>query len=95
MAMIDQLYSVYLRSTGVSTDTRTLQKDNLWFALKGPNFNANKFADKALELGACAVVIDDPAYARDNRYLVVEDGLKAAQSPSPAREEVCCGSRPN
>nr|WP_305983056.1 UDP-N-acetylmuramoyl-tripeptide--D-alanyl-D-alanine ligase [Roseivirga thermotolerans] len=79
MAMIDQLYSVYLRSTGVSTDTRTLQKDNLWFALKGPNFNANKFADKALELGACAVVIDDPAYARDNRYLVVEDGLKALQ----------------
>lgn len=77
--MIEQLYKHYLDSTGVSTDTRSIKKGNLWFALKGPNFNANRFADQALESGASLVVIDDPDYVKDERYFVVEDGLEALQ----------------
>lgn len=77
--MIDQLYDLYKQSTGVSTDTRTIKKGNIWFALKGPNFNANKFADQALDKGAGVVVIDDSTYKKDDRYFVVEDGLQALQ----------------
>lgn len=77
--MIDQLYDLFLKSTGVSTDTRTIQSGNVWFALKGPNFDANKFADQALEKGAMAVVIDDEAYKKNDRHFLVEDCLSALQ----------------
>ena len=79
ISMIEQLYQHYLKSTGVSTDTRSVKDGNIWIALKGPNFDANKFADLALEKGAMVVVIDDPAFAKDERYFVVEDGLTALQ----------------
>jgi len=78
---IQQLYTHFLSSTGVSTDTRYIGPGNLFFALKGPNFNANTFAATALERGAKAVVVDEAVYAVDNdpRYLLVSDGLKALQ----------------
>ncbi len=78
--MIDQLYDLYKQSTGVSTDTRTVKEGNIWFALKGPNFDANKFADQAVDKGAAIVVIDDSSFKKDDRYFVVEDGLKALQA---------------
>ena len=56
---LDTLYSLFLNSTGVSTDTRKIDSGNLFFALKGPNFDANAFAPTALEMGASAVVVDD------------------------------------
>ncbi|MFY0593860.1 UDP-N-acetylmuramoyl-tripeptide--D-alanyl-D-alanine ligase [Roseivirga sp.] len=77
--MIDQLYAAFLKSTGVSTDTRTIKSGNIWFGLKGPNFDANRFADQALEKGAGLVVIDDEAFAKDDRYFVVDDTLLALQ----------------
>ncbi len=75
------LYQLYLKSSGVSTDTRRIQKGNLFFALKGPNFNANEFAEKALEMGASTVVIDDPKYFKedDDRYFIAEDALHMLQ----------------
>ncbi|MBO6662387.1 MAG: UDP-N-acetylmuramoyl-tripeptide--D-alanyl-D-alanine ligase [Roseivirga sp.] len=77
--MIEQLYQTFLKSTGVSTDTRTIQDGNIWVALKGPNFNANKFAQQALESGAMAVVVDDPEFANNDQCILVEDGLEALQ----------------
>ena len=77
--MIEQLYSAFLKSTGVSTDTRSIKAGNLWFALKGPNFNANKFAQQALEAGAGAVVVDDANYALNDQCILVKDGLEALQ----------------
>lgn len=53
------IYSLYLQSEGVSTDTRTLKEGQLFFALSGPNFNGNEFAQEALEKGAAAAVCDD------------------------------------
>ncbi|WP_373523945.1 UDP-N-acetylmuramoyl-tripeptide--D-alanyl-D-alanine ligase [Aquiflexum sp.] len=78
---IQQLYRHFLASTGVSTDTRQIGQGNLFFALKGPNFNANTFAATALEQGASAVVVDETAYVVDNdpRYILVKDGLRALQ----------------
>ncbi|SDA71477.1 UDP-N-acetylmuramoyl-tripeptide--D-alanyl-D-alanine ligase [Algoriphagus alkaliphilus] len=75
------LYELYLKSTGVSTDTRRIGPGNLFFALKGPNFNANEFAPKALEMGASVVVIDDPKYwvEDDERYFICEDVLMTLQ----------------
>lgn len=75
------LYTLFLKSTGVSTDTRKIDPGNIFFALKGPNFNANEFAPKALEMGASVVVIDDPAYfiEDDERYFMAEDALRMLQ----------------
>jgi UDP-N-acetylmuramoyl-tripeptide--D-alanyl-D-alanine ligase len=57
---IEQLYEIYLRHPTVVTDTRLLKQGDLFFALKGPNFNGNAFAIRALELGAAYAVIDEP-----------------------------------
>lgn len=78
---IEQLYKLYKKSTGVSTDTRKIEKGNLFFSLKGPSFDANKFAINALALGASGVVVDDPgSYNKsDNRYFLADDGLQALQ----------------
>jgi len=78
---IEQLYQLYINSTGVSTDTRKIEKGNLFFALKGPSFNANEFAANALALGASAVVVDEAnAYLKDDkRYFLAEDALQSLQ----------------
>ena len=78
---ISILYDLFKKSTGVSTDTRKIEKGNLFFALKGPNFDANEFAPKALEMGASLVVIDDPQYFMedDERYFLAKDCLKMLQ----------------
>lgn len=77
----EQLYSHFLQSTGVSTDTRKIDKGNIFFALKGPNFNANDFASKALEMGASLVVVDEERVLipGDERFFLVDDVLKALQ----------------
>jgi UDP-N-acetylmuramoyl-tripeptide--D-alanyl-D-alanine ligase len=79
---ISALYTLFLESTGVSTDTRKIDQGNIFFALKGPNFNANDFAAKALETGASLVVIDEEAYLveGDKRYFLVDDVLTALQN---------------
>lgn len=77
--MISQIYKHYLVSRKVSTDTRKISEGSVFFALKGPNFNANRFADEAIEKGASIAVIDDADYKKDERYILVEDGLSALQ----------------
>lgn len=63
----------------VCTDTRKLLKGDLFFALRGDNFDGNRFADQALENGAAYVVVDNAAVVKDQRYLLVEDTLIALQ----------------
>lgn len=76
---VEFLYSRFLLSNGVSTDTRTVEDGNLFFALKGPNFNANAFAEEALKKGASYAVIDDVNYKKGDRYILAPDSLKALQ----------------
>lgn len=74
-----QLYEKFLETKGITTDTRNIQKDSMFFALKGEKFNANEFAKEALEKGAKYVVIDDSNYHIDNRTLLVNNSLEALQ----------------
>lgn len=76
---IAALYSLYLAHPSVQTDTRKLQPGDIFFALKGPSFNGNLFADAALDAGAAAVVIDEAEFRKDARYILVDDVLTALQ----------------
>ncbi|HEX2616555.1 MAG TPA: UDP-N-acetylmuramoyl-tripeptide--D-alanyl-D-alanine ligase, partial [Flavobacteriales bacterium] len=80
--MIDtaQLHAHFVQSTGACTDTRQLKEGALFFALKGPNFNANALAAQALAGGCAFAVVDDPAVVQDERYLLVPDVLQALQA---------------
>ena len=77
----ERLYGLFVQSAGVQTDSRKLQKGEIFFALKGDNFNGNRYAAQALEAGALAVVVDEPAVAvdGDQRWVVVDDVLVALQ----------------
>ena len=79
MTTIDHLYDIYLQHPMVQTDTRLLQPGNIFFALKGPNFNGNHFATKAIDNGAAYAVIDEVPASKDNRLLFVPNALTALQ----------------
>ncbi|MCY7350891.1 MAG: UDP-N-acetylmuramoyl-tripeptide--D-alanyl-D-alanine ligase [Cytophagaceae bacterium] len=75
----EELYQRYRQCGSVSTDTRKIEPDALFFALKGPNFNANALAQPALDAGARYAVVDEAAYQTDERMLLVTDALTALQ----------------
>ncbi len=84
---ITDLHAKYLSSTGVATDTRSIEKGNLFFALKGDKFNANQFAAEAFAQGAAFVVVDeiaDPAWVEKfgDKLILVSDVLKTLQQLS-------------
>ena len=76
---IEELYQCYQEQPIVSTDTRQIVPGSLFFALKGERFNANAFAAQALENGARKAVVDEAAYAVDDRYILVDDTLACLQ----------------
>jgi UDP-N-acetylmuramoyl-tripeptide--D-alanyl-D-alanine ligase len=74
------LYSYFLKSSSVITDSRKIEKGTLFVCLRGENFNGNKFAEEALNKGASFVVVDDLEYFKQNdQYILVEDCLKSLQ----------------
>jgi UDP-N-acetylmuramoyl-tripeptide--D-alanyl-D-alanine ligase len=66
----EQLYTLFKESAGVATDSRTIGKGQIFFALWGDNYNGNKFASEALEKGASWAVVDDPLFETDKTILV-------------------------
>jgi UDP-N-acetylmuramoyl-tripeptide--D-alanyl-D-alanine ligase len=76
---IGELYQLYLRYPSVQTDTRKLKEGDLFFALKGPNFNANAFVQQAIDQGAGYAVIDDETYTIPGKTFLVDDALTALQ----------------
>lgn len=74
-----QLYEIYIHYPSVQTDTRKIKAGDLFFALKGPSFNGNSFAQQALELGAAYSIVDDTNYVFNERCLLVDDVLAALQ----------------
>ena len=79
ISLID-LYQKYRECSGVSTDTRKISSDSMFFALKGPNFNANILAEQALEKGAKYAVVDDILAVTNKNILFVEDSLQMLQN---------------
>ena len=73
------MYEWYSRFPSVTTDTRSLKPGDLFFALKGPNFNGNGYAQQALDKGAAACILDEKQSINDERLLYVSDVLTALQ----------------
>ena len=76
---ISELYSIFLQYPSVITDTRKLKQGDIFFALKGDNFNGNLFATQALQLGAVYVVIDELSSEDNDNFIMVDDVLTTLQ----------------
>lgn len=79
MTTTEQLYQLYQKHPAISTDTRKIAPGSLFFALKGDKFDANTFAQQAIESGAAYAVIDNPQYQLGDKYLLVDNVLLALQ----------------
>lgn len=76
---LSQLYELYLQFPEISTDTRHIKKNSIFFALKGDTFNGNEFASEAIEKGCKYAIIDNISYKKNDRFLLVNDVLKSLQ----------------
>ena len=76
---ITSIHSLFLKCKSVSIDTRKIEPNSLFVAIKGDRFDANTFAKEALDKGASYVIIDNEAYYIDQRTILVEDSLVALQ----------------
>ena len=80
---IEKLYSLFKGCSGVTTDSRAIAGGEMFFGLKGENFDGNEYALKALELGAEYAVVDEGSVAAasgDTRVIPVPDTLTALQA---------------
>jgi UDP-N-acetylmuramoyl-tripeptide--D-alanyl-D-alanine ligase len=80
MSSVVELYQIFLQHPSVQTDTRKIKQGDIFFALKGPNFNGNSFTKQALEMGAAYCVVDEQVGGDDARILVFPDVLETLQS---------------
>lgn len=76
---IKELHDTFLKYNSICTDTRKIEKDCIFFALKGDNFNGNKFAFEAITKGAKFVVIDEKEFNKNSNYILVENVLSTLQ----------------
>ena len=76
---ISAIYQLFLNSNKVCTDSRKIKDNDLFFSLKGPNFNGNKFAEIALANGANYAIVDQKEYAVNDNYILVNDCLDTLQ----------------
>lgn len=76
---ISQIHNLFLKCNSVAIDTRKIEPNSMFVAIKGDNFDANTFANEALEKGASYVIIDNQDYVVDRRTILVENSLVALQ----------------
>lgn len=76
---IAKIHSLFLSCKSVSIDTRKIESNSLFVAIKGDRFDANTFANEALEKGASYVIIDNEDYYIDERTILVTDCLCTLQ----------------
>ena len=86
---IDRLHQLFLQFPKACTDTRQIQDACIFFALKGENFDGNKFASEALRKGAAYAVIDNAEYEVAGKTLLVEDVLSTLQELSTFHRNFC------
>jgi UDP-N-acetylmuramoyl-tripeptide--D-alanyl-D-alanine ligase len=78
---IDEIHSLFSNSSGISTDTRTIKKKNIFFCLKGQNFNGNLFIDQAISLGASFVIYDEEELNHKSKKAIkVKNALETLQA---------------
>jgi UDP-N-acetylmuramoyl-tripeptide--D-alanyl-D-alanine ligase len=78
--MIEELYKIYQQYPSVQTDTRKLKAGDIFFALKGPNFQWQLICKESNRNGAACVVIDEKEYEIEGKTLLVPDVLSALQN---------------
>ncbi len=76
---IPELYKIFSAFPSAETDTRKIKKGDIFFALKGPNFNGNQFTRQAFDLGASYCVCDEISDIKDDRIIYVDDVLNTLQ----------------
>ncbi|WP_418650989.1 UDP-N-acetylmuramoyl-tripeptide--D-alanyl-D-alanine ligase [Tenacibaculum aestuariivivum] len=76
---IEDLYSLYIQHGLVDIDTRVIRNNTIFFALKGSNFNGNKFADEALQLGAKFSIVDEIEFKTSDKIIFVKNVLDTLQ----------------
>ena len=77
---IQDLYELFMKSSGVVTDSRKIKNNCIFFSLQGANFNGNQFAKSAIENGAMYAVIDEEKYFENKEnYILVDNSLATLQ----------------
>lgn len=76
---VESLYEIFSKCSEVTIDSRKCRENALFFAIKGDRFDGNQFAMDALQNGCRYAVIDNPAYALDDRFILVQDSLLSLQ----------------
>ena len=84
---INELYQHFKKHPSVQTDSRKIKKGDLFFALKGPNFNGNKYAQQALDDGAVLCIVDEETGLQDSRIIKVNDSLETLQALAKKHRE--------
>ena len=80
MNPIETIYQHYAKAYKVSTDSRKIEPQAVFFALKGENFDANDFALQVAEAGVASLIVADRKdLPPHERLLIVEDSLKTLQ----------------
>jgi len=77
--LIEFLYAKFLQSKGVCIDTRKLKEGQLFFSIKGDNFDGNQYAADAIKKGALFAIVDDPDYLIDGHSVLVENSVNVLQ----------------
>jgi len=86
---IEKLHHLFLKYPQVSTDTRNIQPNCIFFALKGQNFNGNKFASEAIRNGAAYAIVDEAKYVKGENILLVDDVLETLQQLASYHRNYC------
>ena len=90
MNPIETIYQHFIKAYKVSTDSRKIEKDAVFFALKGENFDANDFALKVAEDGVASLVVADRKdLPKHERILIVDDALKTLQGLARYHRQHC------
>ena len=85
---IEQIHDLFLKSTGISTDSRSIWNGCIYIALKGERFDGNEFAKQAIEQGASHAIVDDDAMIGIN-LIQVQDGLLTLQKLASYHRAFC------
>lgn len=86
---IAELHDLFLKFPNISTDTRKIKENDIFFALKGANFNGNEYSLKAIEQGAAYAIVDEKEFVIDNSTILVDDVLKTLQQLANYHRHYC------
>ena len=82
--LIQKLLDLITRGSKICIDSRKAERGSIFFAIKGENFDGNRFAADALLAGCSLAIIDDPTINKDDRYILVDHAESFLQEVATA-----------